>query len=191
MQQDDRTERRERADQPRADRRRPEERIASGAPDGGGASRDRLMSRTRPSPTPLTYLPVGERPLRRVPQLFVGLALYGFSLSVLVRASLGVNPWSVLYEGLELHTSLSFGMISAVLGVLVLLLWIPLKQRPTFGTVANVVVLAYSSDLGLWLLPQHLGSPPGSVCSSVVSSSMGCPSPFTSARGSVPGRGTG
>lgn len=159
MQQDDRTERRERADQPRADRRRPEERIASGAPDGGGASRDRLMSRTRPSPTPLTYLPVGERPLRRVPQLFVGLALYGFSLSVLVRASLGVNPWSVLYEGLELHTSLSFGMISAVLGLLVLLLWIPLKQRPTFGTVANVVVLAYSSDLGLWLLPQHLGLP--------------------------------
>ncbi|MFD1663503.1 YitT family protein [Streptomyces caeni] len=75
----------------------------------------------------------------------------------MVRASLGVNPWSVLYEGLEHHTSLSFGMISAAVGVVVLLLWIPLRQRPTFGTVANIVVLAYSSDLGLSLIPQHLG----------------------------------
>jgi uncharacterized membrane protein YczE len=77
----------------------------------------------------------------------------------MVRASLGVNPWSVLYEGLEHHTSLSFGTISAVLGVLVLLLWIPLKQRPTVGTVANIIVLACSSDLGLLLIPQHLGLP--------------------------------
>ncbi|MGW3009467.1 membrane protein YczE [Streptomyces sp. NPDC001219] len=117
------------------------------------------MSRTRPSPPPLAYIPVGERPLRRLPQLLVGLALYGFSLSVLVRAGLGVNPWSVLYEGLERHTPLSFGTISAVLGVLVLLLWIPLRQRPTLGTVANIVVLACSSDLGLLLLPHHFGLP--------------------------------
>ncbi|WP_245719056.1 YczE/YyaS/YitT family protein [Micromonospora rhizosphaerae] len=113
-----------------------------------------------PAPLPpLTYVPLGERPLRRLPQLFIGLALYGFSLSLMVRASLGVNPWSVLYEGLEHHTSLSFGAISAVLGVLVLLLWIPLKQRPKFGTVANIIVLAYSSDLGLLLIPAHLGFP--------------------------------
>ncbi|MFI2184219.1 YitT family protein [Streptomyces sioyaensis] len=113
----------------------------------------------RPSPPPLTCLPLAEQPRRRLPQLFIGLALYGFSLSLMVRASLGVNPWSVLYEGLEHRTSLSFGTISAALGALVLLLWIPLKQRPTFGTVANIVVLAYSSDLGLALLPQHLGLP--------------------------------
>ncbi|MFD7665058.1 YitT family protein [Streptomyces sp. NPDC059788] len=75
----------------------------------------------------------------------------------MVRASLGVNPWSVLYEGVARHTSLSFGTISAVVGVLVLLLWIPLRQRPTFGTGANIVVLACSSDLGLRLLPQDLG----------------------------------
>ncbi|MEX2970882.1 YitT family protein [Streptomyces sp. C184] len=114
---------------------------------------------SRPAPPPLTCLPLGEQPRRRLPQLFIGLALYGFSLSLMVRASLGVNPWSVLYEGLEHRTALSFGTISAALGVLVLLLWIPLKQRPTFGTVANIVVLAYSSDLGLALLPQHLGLP--------------------------------
>ncbi len=108
---------------------------------------------------PLTYLPLTERPLWRLPQLFIGLALYGFSLSLMVRASLGVNPWSVLYDGLARRTPLSFGMISAVVGVLVLLLWIPLRQRPAFGTFANVVVLACSSDLGLRLLPQHFGLP--------------------------------
>ncbi|GAA4669411.1 membrane protein YczE [Streptomyces youssoufiensis] len=111
---------------------------------------------------PLTYVRLGERPLRRLPQLFAGLALYGFSLAVMVRAALGINPWSVLYEGLERHTSLSFGTISGLVGALVLLLWIPLRQRPTFGTVANIVVLAFSADLGLWLLPADLG-PPGRI----------------------------
>ncbi|MEU7203517.1 hypothetical protein [Streptomyces sp. NPDC045470] len=77
----------------------------------------------------------------------------------MIRASLGVNPWSVLYEGLARHTSLSFGTISAVVGVLVLLLWVPLRQRPTFGTGTNIVVLACASDLGLHVLPQHPGFP--------------------------------
>jgi uncharacterized membrane protein YczE len=116
-----------------------------------------LISHRRPPLPPLTYVRLAERPLRRLPQLFIGLALYGFSLSVMVRASLGLSPWSVLNEGLEHHTSLSFGTITAVVGVLVLLLWIPLKQRPKFGTVANVIVIACSSDLGLSLIPQHLG----------------------------------
>ncbi|MFI8813165.1 MULTISPECIES: membrane protein YczE [unclassified Streptomyces] len=127
-------------------RRRPEE-------------RDRWPSASRPRPAlpPLTYVRLGERPLRRFPQLLVGLALYGFSLSAMVRTSLGVNPWSVLYEGVEHHTPLSFGMISALLGVLVLLLWIPLKQKPTLGTFANILVVGASSDLGLLLIPQNLG----------------------------------
>ncbi|WP_431041123.1 YczE/YyaS/YitT family protein [Streptomyces sp. P1-3] len=107
----------------------------------------------------VTYIPLGERPLRRLPQLFIGLGLYGFSISLMVRSSLGISPWSVLNEGLEHHTVLSFGTISALVGALVLLLWIPLKQRPTFGTVANVVIVACSSDLGLWLVPEHLGLP--------------------------------
>ncbi len=114
--------------------------------------------RTATSP-PLAYVPLGERPLRRLPQLFTGLALYGFSLALTVRAALGANPWSVLNEGLEHRTSLSFGTVTALVGVLVLLLWIPLKQRPRFGTVANIVVLAYASDLGLLLVPEGLGLP--------------------------------
>ncbi|NUR27112.1 MAG: hypothetical protein HOV83_14915 [Catenulispora sp.] len=102
---------------------------------------------------PITFVPLRERPVRRLPQLLVGLALYGFSLSLMVRAALGVNPWSVLYEGLEKHTPLSFGAISAVIGAVVLLAWIPLRQRPTLGTFANIVVLAFASDVGLSVIP--------------------------------------
>lgn len=131
----------------RAGRHRPGKGRRERSPSG-------LRARASRPPHSLTYVPFGERPLRRLPQLFAGLALYGFSLSVMIRASLGVNPWSVLYEGLARHTSLSFGTISAVVGVLVLLLWVPLRQRPTFGTGANIVVLACASDLGLHVLPQ-------------------------------------
>ncbi|MET8811236.1 hypothetical protein ABZW47_04465 [Streptomyces sp. NPDC004549] len=127
--------------------------------DPSAPSAERPPTAPTPPARPLTYVPFAHHPLRRVPQLFTGLALYGFSLSLMVRASLGVNPWSVLYEGLERHTSLSFGTISAVVGVAVLLLWIPLRQRPRFGTFANIVVLACSSDLGLSLIPQQLGLP--------------------------------
>lgn len=108
---------------------------------------------------PLTYVRLGERPLRRLPQLLIGLALYGFSLSAMVRASLGVNPWSVLTEGLVDHTSLSFGTVNAGLGVLVLVFWIPLRQRPRLGTVANIVVLGVCSDIGLRLIPGGLALP--------------------------------
>ncbi|MER7348484.1 hypothetical protein ABT390_24125 [Streptomyces aurantiacus] len=110
-----------------------------------------------PGPPPLTYVPLAERPLRRLPQLFLGLFLYGLSIAVMVRSGLGVSPWSVLNQGVERHTPLSFGTVSAVVGVVVLLLWIPLRQRPRFGTAANVVIVAYASDLGLWLVPDDLG----------------------------------
>ncbi|MEW1860600.1 hypothetical protein AB0399_09480 [Streptomyces sp. NPDC088194] len=115
--------------------------------------------RTRAPLPALGYLPLRLAPRRRLPQLLVGLALYGFGLSAMVRASLGVNPWSVLYEGVQRHTSLSFGTVNGLVGAFVLLLWIPLRQRPTFGTVANIVVLSFSSDLGLALLPPHPGLP--------------------------------
>lgn len=114
---------------------------------------------TAPGPPPLGYLPLAERPLRRLPQLFLGLTLYGGSLALMVRAGLGLSPWSVLNEGLARRTGLSFGTLTGLVGALVLLLWLPLRQRPTFGTFANIVVLAGSSDLGLRLLPQHLGLP--------------------------------
>lgn len=101
----------------------------------------------------LRPLPVSHHPGRRLTQLVAGLALYGTSMAMQVRATLGLNPWDVLHEGLSLRTPLSFGMITALTGVVVLLLWIPLCQRPGIGTVANVLVIAVSVDVALALIP--------------------------------------
>ncbi len=101
----------------------------------------------------LQTLPVTYRPTRRLTQLLAGLTLYGFSMAMQIRATLGLNPWDVLHEGLSRQTPLSFGLITAVTGAAVLLLWIPLRQRPGLGTVANVLVIAVTVDVGLALLP--------------------------------------
>ncbi|MFC4946308.1 YczE/YyaS/YitT family protein [Pseudonocardia sp. GCM10023141] len=101
----------------------------------------------------LRPFPVTRNPGRRVPQLAAGLVLYGASMALMVRASLGLDPWDVLHEGLTKHVPLSFGVITAITGVAVLLLWIPLRQRPGIGTVANVVVIAVAVDVALAWIP--------------------------------------
>lgn len=99
---------------------------------------------------------VSVRPARRLPQLVVGLALYGASLGMQTRAGLGLSPWNVLDEGLTRHTGYTFGTISALVSVVVLLMWVPLRQRPGVGTVANVVLVAVSLDLVRAVIPdQH------------------------------------
>ena len=97
----------------------------------------------------LRPLPVNRNPGRRLPQLFCGLALYAVSMAMQIRSGLGLNPWDVLHEGLTRQTPLSFGVITAITGAVVLLLWIPLRQRPGIGTVANVVVIAAVVDVAL------------------------------------------
>ncbi|CAL9669863.1 hypothetical protein SUDANB95_07402 [Actinosynnema sp. ALI-1.44] len=101
----------------------------------------------------LTPVPVTVAPLRRVPQLFAGLWLYGASMALQIRATLGLDPWDVLHEGLAKRTGLSFGTVTMVVGALVLLAWIPLRQRPGVGTVSNVVLIGVAVDVTLWLLP--------------------------------------
>jgi uncharacterized membrane protein YczE len=101
----------------------------------------------------LRPLPVHRQPARRIPQLLIGLALYGTSMAMQIRGALGLNPWDVLHEGLTEQTPIGFGAMTAVTGVLVLLLWIPLRQRPGLGTVANVVVIAVVVDLALAVIP--------------------------------------
>nr|WP_051187927.1 membrane protein [Nocardia tenerifensis] len=91
--------------------------------------------------------------IRRLVALYVGLWLYGFSMAVMVRAGLGLDPWDVFHQGVARHVPISFGAVTAATGVAVLLAWIPLRQRPGLGTVSNVVVIAVSVDVGLWLLP--------------------------------------
>ena len=103
--------------------------------------------------------PGAPHPARRIAQLAVGLALFGLSIATLVRAELGLPPWDVLHQGVATRTSLTIGTATIVFSVLVMLLWIPLRQRPGPGTLANAVLVGAFVDVGLWLIPEvsHLG----------------------------------
>jgi uncharacterized membrane protein YczE len=90
---------------------------------------------------------------RRLVQLYVGLAVYGISMALLVRSSLGVMPWDVLHQGLARRLDWSLGTVTVVVGALVLLCWVPLRQRPGLGTVSNVVVIGIAVDAALAVLP--------------------------------------
>ncbi|WP_280856353.1 hypothetical protein [Streptomyces sp. SAI-144] len=94
---------------------------------------------------------------RRLIQLYVGLALYGASSALLVEAGLGLEPWGVLHQGLAELTGLSIGVVSIVVGAAVLLLWIPLRQRPGLGTVSNVFVVGIAMDATLAAVPEAHG----------------------------------
>lgn len=89
----------------------------------------------------------------RLAKLLVGVFLYGFAMSLMVRAGLGVAPWDVLSLGLVRQTGLSFGLLTILIGVGVLLLWWPLRQRAGLGTVLNALLVGPSAQFGLWLLP--------------------------------------
>jgi uncharacterized membrane protein YczE len=91
--------------------------------------------------------------------LLVGLAGYGFSMAMMVRSELGLDPWDVFHQGLALHTGMTIGIASAVVGVAVLLAWSPLRNRPGVGTIANVVVIAITVDLGLLLMQTPTSMP--------------------------------
>jgi uncharacterized membrane protein YczE len=93
---------------------------------------------------------------RRVLQLFLGLFLYGIAIALIVRAAIGVAPWDVLTQGISLKTGWGFGVITIVIGAFLLLLWIPLRQKPGIGTVLNVLLVGPAADFGLWLIPADL-----------------------------------
>lgn len=101
--------------------------------------------------TPLEQLRAGRLP-RRLSQLSVGLLLYGVSMGMMVRATLGLDPWDVFHSGVTARVPLSFGTVVIITGVLVLLAWIPLKQMPGLGTIANAVVVGLATDATLALL---------------------------------------
>ena len=99
------------------------------------------------------------RPTRRLVQLYAGLVLYGVSMALLVRSSLGVMPWDVLHQGLARQLGWSLGVVTIVVGALVLLAWIPLRERPGLGTVSNVVVIGLALDAALAVLPEPSSLP--------------------------------
>jgi uncharacterized membrane protein YczE len=105
----------------------------------------------------LSPLSLRRAPVLRGLQLLGGLSLYGASMAMLTRAGLGLDPWDVLHDGLTKITGLSFGTVTGIASVFVLLLWIPLRQRPGIGTVANILVISVTVDAVRAVLPdQHV-----------------------------------
>ena len=91
--------------------------------------------------------------VRRLIQLYLGLVLYGTSMAFMIEAGLGLDPWDVFHQGLAKVTGLTIGVVTIVVGALVLMLWIPLRQRPGLGTVSNVIVIGLAVDGALAVLP--------------------------------------
>lgn len=96
---------------------------------------------------------------RRLAQLYTGLLLYGVSMALMVRSRFGVMPWDVLHQGLARQLGWSMGTVTIVVGALVLLAWIPLRQRPGLGTVSNVVFVGLALDAALATIPVPSGIP--------------------------------
>ena len=109
--------------------------------------------------TPRQQLRTGRMP-RRLAQLLIGLFLYGFSMALVLRASLGLEPWSVLAQGFTLHLPMTFGQATIAISLVVLLLWIPLRQWPGLGTVCNAILIGIFVDLTLAWLPATTSLPP-------------------------------
>jgi uncharacterized membrane protein YczE len=95
--------------------------------------------------------------LRRLTQLFAGLVLYGFSDALMLLAGLGVDPWDVFHQGLSRRFGLGVGTWAIIVGLVVLALWIPLRQRPGLGTLSNVIVVGSVIDLCLATMPAPHG----------------------------------
>ncbi|MFT4298057.1 MAG: hypothetical protein QM597_00225 [Aeromicrobium sp.] len=95
----------------------------------------------------------------RLLRLLVGLWLYGATMALLVEGGLGLSPWDVFHEGVATRVPLTFGQVVIVTGAVVMLLWIPLRQRPGLGTILNVIVTGVAVDVTLaWLpTPDDLG----------------------------------
>jgi uncharacterized membrane protein YczE len=128
----------------------------------------RVASVTKIGNPPLRY-----RLPRRLTQLYAGLIIYGVGMAMMVRSRLGNMPWDVFHQGVTRHVPLSFGTVNIATAAAVLLLWIPLRQRPGLGTLSNVVVIGLVADGTLAVLPEPWRPGP------------------TSAPGSAPGHGTG
>ncbi len=96
---------------------------------------------------------------RRLPQLYVGLVLYGVSLAMMVRGDVGLAPWDVLHSGLTQHLPITFGEAVVLMSFVVLLLWIPLREMPGLGTLSNAFVVGFAADATLAVL----GSPDNMV----------------------------
>lgn len=104
-------------------------------------------------------LPSRSELARRLPRLLVGLVVFGLGVAMLILADLGLAPWEVLHQGISFRTGVPIGTVGIITGALVLLLWIPLRERIGIGTIANVIVIGIVIDITLWLAPDTVSSP--------------------------------
>ena len=118
---------------------------------------------------PVAQLRAGRLP-RRLVQLYAGLLLYGASLALMVRGELGLAPWDVLHSGFIRHVPITLGQAVILFSVVVLLLWIPLHEKPGLGTVSNAVVVGLAADATLAMLgaPDQLGLRIGLMLAGIV-----------------------
>ncbi len=100
----------------------------------------------------------------RLPRLVLGLVLCGVGLAIMVRARLGLGPWEVLHQGISNRTGVPIGTVGIGVGFVVLLLWIPLRQRLGVGTIANVILIGLVIDLTLFLVPTFESLPLRIAC---------------------------
>lgn len=95
---------------------------------------------------------------QRLLQFYLALIAYGVSMALMVQARLGLMPWDVLHQGVSLQSGWSMGQVSIVVGIVVLLAWLPIRQRPGFGTVNNVIVIGLVFDATMALLGDALAN---------------------------------
>jgi len=126
--------------------------------------------------------------LRRLLQLYVGLSLYGLSTAMFIRSDLGADPWNVFHLGVAKLLAMDIGTVIILTGVLVLLLWIPLRQRPGLGTISNVIAIGLAADVALRFIPAIDSLMVRSLL--LVRSSMRWRPACTLVPGLVPGRAT-
>lgn len=103
----------------------------------------------------MTHMHITPLLVRRVAQLLTGIIFFGAGIGLMVRGAIGVPPWDVLGQGFVNVTGLNFGTVTVLLGVAILLLWIPIRERPGIGTVLNVLLLGPAAQMVLWLLPEQ------------------------------------
>jgi uncharacterized membrane protein YczE len=92
----------------------------------------------------------------RMARLLLGLVLFGIGLALMVIADLGLSPWDVFHQGISFHTGIPIGTIVIITGLLVLVAWIPLKERIGIGTIANAIVIGATLDVALLILPERI-----------------------------------
>ena len=110
---------------------------------------------------------------KRVLILFFGLAIFGLGDGLIIQSGLGNAPWSVLAQGISLNSGLSIGTSTLIVGSLVLALWIPLRERPGFGTLSNIIIISLFIEIATNIFPKQSNILPGVIFTLVGISMVG------------------